>query len=176
MTTPNDDPPVPVPVPVSVPNAKPKRKRGGVPVLDEKKKSEICAILAMGCPRIRAAEYVGCAQTTLNNTARRDPEFGIAMRQAEAQQEVSLVAHIRRASKDPHGWRAAAWLLQRMFPDRYARRADTMTHQQVAGILAQFADILTRGIRDAEDRTRVGNDLRQLTSILVAEGAGELPR
>lgn len=160
----------------SLPTKPVKRRGGAKEVLDAKKQAEICAILAMGCSRRCAAGYVGCSVNTILNTARRKPEFAAALLKADAQQEVTLISRIHAATKRTDGWRAAAWLLQHTRPDYYARRADTMTPEQVAGVLSQFAEILSRGIRDAEDRARVGNDLRLLTSALANEAAGEQVR
>lgn len=153
---------------------KPVKRRGGRPTkMDEQMKKEVCGILAMGCSRRCAAAFVGINPNTIVNTARREPEFAAALLQAEARQEVALMSRIHTASKRTDGWRAAAWLLQHTRPDYYARRANTMTHDQVAGILAQFAEIVSRGIRDSKDRARVGNDLRLLTSALANEATGE---
>ena len=51
---------------------------GRPPVLDDAKRREICAILAMGGNRETAARYVGCHRTTIANTAERDEEIGRA--------------------------------------------------------------------------------------------------
>ena len=151
---------------------KPKR-RGPRAKLDAKKRAEICAILSTGCPRRSAAAYVGCDAATINNTALRDPDFASALRKAEVQQEIALLARIQAAAKRSDGWRAAAWLLQKTYPERYARRPDTMTPEQVAAVLAQFAEILTRGIRNAVDRRKVGADLKLLTLAIANEAVGE---
>jgi len=47
-------------------------------------------------------------------------EFHDAVKEAEAEAEVALVAKIRRHGDD--SWQANAWLLERRHPDRYGRR------------------------------------------------------
>lgn len=42
-----------------------------------------------------------------------------AMKKADAEREAALVTRIMRASDD--SWQAAAWLLERRYPDRYAK-------------------------------------------------------
>lgn len=42
-----------------------------------------------------------------------------AMKKADAEREAALVTRIMRASDDT--WQAAAWLLERRYPDRYAK-------------------------------------------------------
>lgn len=143
------------------------------PILDAKKQAEICAILAMGIARSRAAEYVGCSANSILRTAEKCPEFAEALRKAEAQHEIALLARIDSVTKRPDGWRAAGWILQRLYPERYARRPKFLSPVQVGIVLSQFADILTRGIRDLDDRRKVGNELRLLASSFANEAAGE---
>lgn len=42
-----------------------------------------------------------------------------ALKKADAEREANLVSRIMRASDDT--WQAAAWLLERKYPERYAR-------------------------------------------------------
>ena len=100
-------------------------KCGRPPVLDEAKKREILAIVAVGCSRSMAATYVGCAISTIQNTAERDPTFAEKLRQAVYSTELGLLKNIRNAAKKEQYWRAAAWALERRFPERYARRGPT---------------------------------------------------
>lgn len=153
------------------PQAKPK---GRPPIIfDDRLKAQLCALISTGCSRYRAAAAIGCAPKTVRDALRRDPEFAAAMSRAEVKQEIVLLKRIDDASKAPLHWRAASWLLERNHPDRYGKRAPgTMTPAQVAAVLSQFADILTRGIRDAQDRRKVGNDLKLLTHSLSEQVSG----
>ena len=59
---------------------------------------------------------------TIQNTADRDPTFAEKLRQADYSTEIGLLKNIRNAAKKEQYWRAAAWVLERRFPERYARR------------------------------------------------------
>ncbi len=99
-------------------------------VLDEVKMAEICAVLSMGSSRYEAAEHVGCAPNTIENTIRRDKAFAERVRHAETKAEMTLVRQVRKAAKQ--SWRAAAWALEHIRPQRYARRrANYLTFDEV---------------------------------------------
>ena len=72
-----------------------------------------------------AASYVDCAVSTIQNTADRDATFAEKLRQATYNTEVGLLKNIRNAAKKEQYWRAAAWALERRFPERYAAAVPT---------------------------------------------------
>jgi hypothetical protein len=142
-------------------------KRGRPPVLDELKRQQVCAILAVGCSRKVAAKYVGCAADTIRNTALRDPAFHQQLCHAESQYEIVYLQRIQEAAKEGKHWRAAAWVLERRFPDRYGRRRPgTVTVEQITDLLAQFGQILFEEIPDPVDRARALARLSLLTESL----------
>ena len=145
-------------------------KPGRPPVLDETKRREICAVLSMGGSRRLAARYVGCAPTTIMNTAERDPEFRDQLMQAEGQHELLYLRNIQAAAKREQYWRAAAWMLERRYPERYAQlRPGTVTVQQIIELLAQFAEIVVQELPDGKDQQRVLARLELLGSNLETE-------
>ncbi len=112
-------------------------------MLDEGKRREIVAILSVGGSQTTAARYVGCAVSTIQNTADRDPKFAQQFRQAICNNEIGLLRYIRNAAKKEQYWRAAAWALERGFPEKYAHRGpDVITVDQIAIMLAQVAEIV----------------------------------
>jgi hypothetical protein len=135
-------------------------------VLDEAKKREILAIVAVGCSRSTAAKYVGCAPSTIQNTADRDATFAEKLRQATYNTEVGLLKNIRNAAKKEQYWRAAAWALERRFPERYARRGpDVITLDQITLLLGQFSDIVAAVAPD-RCRKEILKRLEELTKGL----------
>ena len=130
-------------------------KRGRPPKLDEDKRTTIVTVLTLGGTIALAARTVGCCPRTIYNTATRDPEFGKRMQRARANHELKLLKRIDDAASDPKYWRAAAWQLERMYPDRYQPRAahsfpvpviDQMM-QELVGIVKKYLPS-----RDARDR------------------------
>lgn len=90
-------------------------------MLDEAKQREICAILAIGGTQRVAALYVGCSVSTIQRLALRDADFALRLERAEMEMEVLQLSHIRQASKS--SWNAAAWILERLRPERYGKRS-----------------------------------------------------
>ncbi len=138
-------------------------------MLTEVKRREIFAILAVGCSRTVAARYVGCHPITILRTARKDPEFAEALEAAESRHEIGHLTHINAAAKEGRYWRAAAWALERRYPDRYGRRkARTVTVDQISQALAQFADVILEEVTDVELQERIFARLSELTAELQA--------
>lgn len=151
--------------------AEPRRR----PVLDDVKKKEILAILTQGCSRRRAAQYVGCSPSTIRRTALRDAAFGEAMARAESQSEISCLTNVRKAAKKEQYWRAAAWVLERRYPEEYAlRRPGTVTPEQMIDVLKQVADILMDETEDPRLRQRIRRRVNALGRGLVAASGVEL--
>lgn len=87
-----------------------KNPGGRPPVLDERKRRIVLALLANGSSQRVAARYVGCSPSTIANTIDRDPEFADVMAQAEQNSEIEALRLLRNAARKDRYWRAAAWL------------------------------------------------------------------
>lgn len=142
--------------------------RGGrPPVLDEIKQREILALLTVGCSLRVAARYVGCNPRTIRRTAQRDARFAGKLRQAQYHAEIGFLKNIQRAARKEQYWRAAAWALERKFPQRYARRdPEAITMEQLTRLLSQFAQIVVDEVPVAAHRKRILKRLEQLTASL----------
>jgi len=138
-------------------------KCGRPPVLDDVKRREILAILAVGCSRRVAAAYVGCSPTTIQNTAGRDPQFAEALRHAEHQAELSYLRAIQKAARKEQYWRAAAWVLERRNPQDFALRSpDALGPEQVKQLMAECTQIVIEEVPVAEYRKRILKRIGQL--------------
>ncbi len=137
--------------------------------LDPIKQREVCAIIAVGGSRRVAAKYVGCAPTTIRNTALRSKEFARRLARAEADFEVILLSNIQQAGK--RSWNAAAWLLERIYPERYAKRqADTIPVQQLADVLSRIADVIRSEVPDPERLERLVDRMQEVLSKAFERG------
>jgi hypothetical protein len=137
---------------------KPRRR-----LLDEVKQKEVLAILTVGCSQSMAAKYVGCSPATIRREAVRDPKFAQQLREAKGNAELGLLRNIRNAAKKEQYWRAAAWALERMFPERYARRGpDVITAEQLAQVLEQLMQRIMHHVPVPKYRKNIVKDLESL--------------
>lgn len=138
-------------------------RRGRPPVLDEGKRREILAILSVGCSQTMAASYVGCSRSTIRREAQREPKFADRLRRAVCNAEVGLIRNIRNAAKKEQYWRAAAWALERTFPEKYARRGpDVITSDQLRDILSQLAERIVQLLPADRYRQAIAKDAEML--------------
>ncbi len=136
-------------------------------ILDEVKRASICALLAAGCSRRKAAEYIGCEPSTIGYLAARDRYFAKQIRQAEMQKEVRPLTNLMQASG--RHWRAAAWLLDRQFPDRYARRQpDLMTRKEFRDAISSVVNIMIDTVSSERDRQAMHRRVNQVLNVLDA--------
>jgi hypothetical protein len=112
-----------------------------------------------------AAQYVGCHVETIRQAARRDPEFAEQLRKAEIGPELTFLRNIQQASKDPKQWRASAWALERLYPDRYGRRPpNSITPEQLAEVIREMGTIVVGEVRAKPFRERVLTRLSELAA------------
>lgn len=67
----------------------------------------------------RAAQMAGVNPSTMRSFRKDNEEFRTLMEKAEAEGEASLVGRIIRHMDSQ--WTAAAWMLERRFPERWAK-------------------------------------------------------
>ena len=148
--------------------------------LDEGKRREILALIANGSSQRVAARYVGCHRVTILRTARRDPQFGAALKRAQQKAEVEALRNIRNAGRKEQYWRAAAWFLERRNPADFApKKLDDLTESQVNYLIEELAVYLQHELSD-EAWDRVLKKLRKLLARLPSDDylrmlAKELP-
>ena len=124
-----------------------------------------------------AAKYVGCHWSTITRTADRDASFGKLLMQAETSHEVLHLKAMLEAAKDARYWRAAAWVLERMYPNRYgARKAGQITPDQIRHLLDQFASIVLDEMESVQERSRVIARLEELLAELPPSAEGTEPQ
>ena len=80
----------------------------------------LLASLRLGATHRIAAQCAGIGVTTMRDWLRDKPMFAEAVREAEAYGAVLMLERITAAAKEGT-WQAAAWLLERRYPDMYGR-------------------------------------------------------
>ncbi len=131
-----------------------KRARQGV--LDADKKREVVAIVSVGCSRAVAAKYVGCSAETIRRGAKRDAEFGEQLRRAETGHELRYLQLIQGAAKDAKYWRAAAWALERKYPERYGQRATgSVTKAEMGQMVRELGETIAAEVSEAAVRRKI---------------------
>lgn len=127
-------------------------------ILDAAKQREIIALVSAGSGLAEAARYVQISVDTIRREAQRDDDFGTRLRTAELTSRMRPLAILNEAAS-AH-WRAAAWMLERTMPERYARKPAKkgLSRRALARLAGDVAKILAReGIsQDAQDRIGAG--------------------
>jgi hypothetical protein len=152
-------------------NDAPRRpNRGGrPPVLDDTKRRQVVAILSLGGSRRTAARFVGCAVSTIQNTALRNPAFDEQLRHAEGGPQIEFLKRVRTASAKEQCWRAATWALERLNAEEFGKRnPELIPLDQARRLMDQLAEILTEEIGDRDVRLRIVRRVERVTEQLRA--------
>lgn len=82
---------------------------------------KIIEAIRVGATHELAAAYAGINQDTLTNWKKRYSDFSDAVKEAEGMAAVKWLAVIDKAAQGG-AWQAAAWKLERKYPQQYGRR------------------------------------------------------
>lgn len=99
--------------------------------LTKEVQDKVALAVGLGAPYELAALYAGLDRTTVwdwlkkgeNQTEGPFREFSNAVKKAEGDGVVGCLASVRKAGQQQ--WQAAAWWLERKFPESFALRRDT---------------------------------------------------
>jgi hypothetical protein len=69
-----------------------------------------------------AAKYAGMSENSFREWRRDDVELSEACDQAREEMKVAMLAVISRAAVNDKQWQAAAWKLERIFPEEFGRK------------------------------------------------------
>lgn len=102
--------------------------------LDDETTKKVCDAIRGGNYLETAAAYAGVPRSTLHDWLRRGRKgqepydaFVAEVEEALGAAETGFVVRVATAARDPRHWTAAAWWLERRFPDRWGRR-DRVEH------------------------------------------------
>lgn len=97
-------------------------------VMTDEIKAKIVKAVRLGLWPDRAAEMHGVNKGTFRNERKRDEQFATAIKEAEAQAEASVHGKILRHMDDQ--WTACAWMLERRWPERWAKREQPLSSSE----------------------------------------------
>lgn len=85
----------------------------------------ILSNLREGMSRQAACTQAGIGRSTLWRWCDEDAELSQRVDEAIDFSEAVLLAELKELGRAKQDWRAAAWILERRFPDRYGSKRDT---------------------------------------------------
>lgn len=123
----------------------------------------IVLALTKGYTRKAAAAYGGVAYSTMREWEKSFPEFSEALEKAEGHAQTQLIDTIIHASthgtvttrpdgtviESPGAWQAAAWVLERRWPESYSVRSRVEMSGPDGGPIETTGDGLTDHEKDA---------------------------
>ncbi len=132
--------------------------------LTNEQKSQICGVLAVGCDRRTAADYIGCSLADIRRSMQQDAKFLADVCRVEAQVEVRHMSNVQEmATGEKRDWRASVWWLERRSPERFGRRtAGAITMPQLKAIIAILAESIASDVHDDGDRDRIRRRLKTI--------------
>lgn len=137
-------------------------QRGRPRVLaDEQKRRTLLAMISVGAGLETAAKHAGCSTWTVRREVQRDEQFAQQLREAETAAELAPLQTMRKAASTQ--WRAAAWLLERMNPERFVRRQpQALAPTDVRSLLDSVANLMADECDDPEQQQRMIRRLAEL--------------
>lgn len=125
-------------------------------LLTEEEKLQVRGILAAGCDRQTAVDYLGRTLADLHGSMRHDAAFAQEVRRAEAMVELAHMRIVQDCAKEEKNWRASVWWLERHSPERFGGRpSGAMTSRQLRAFVSMLVDIFREELRDTSERRRL---------------------
>jgi hypothetical protein len=131
--------------------------------LSDDQKREIYAIIAAGSTISAAAKAIGLNPEQLQAHILTNAEMADKVRKAEQQAEIYFITKIREAAQKPHGWRAAAWWLERRRSQNYGNaKSEIITPDSLQIILDSFLKVIFKYIENEDIKEKILKDLTLL--------------
>ena len=134
--------------------------------------SEACSLAGVSRQTLYNYMQSGAANIRKEDYEQENAQFYLLVKQAEAQSELNSLKKINNAANIPAFWGAAAFLLERRYPDRYGKQ-DRLTVQSTSRIDIQTTNVESN-IIDAESRTII-NEFAKLTIPSESESVDAIP-
>jgi len=138
-------------------------------LLTAKQQNDVVAVLLAGSDLPSAADYVRRTLQEIYDTAAAKPAFQARLDQAAPNFELAQLGNITKAALREQYWRAAAWLLERKFPSRYAKSdPKALAPAKVRALIDAMAVAVLAEVPDADHRTNILNRLKDLLAKVEA--------
>jgi hypothetical protein len=129
--------------------------------LDDARCAEICDLVADGNSIRAVARLVGCNVKTIRRHAIRNPNFGRLLATAEISARHDPLKMMRRSAGA--SWRAAAWLLERTDPARFAKQPPaTCRPEDLDRAFTRIMDGALSHVSGAESRNAMYESLAKI--------------
>jgi hypothetical protein len=139
-------------------------------ILDDPKKREIIALISAGYGIYDAADYVDCSPDTIRRELARDEAFADRFRKATLGAELDPLTSIRQSAKS--NWRAAAWYLERVHPQKYAKRNPVLVkHEEIEDIVESMTNLIFDEVKCKETQLRIISKLLKLAAVVDRSAA-----
>ena len=130
----------------------------------------LCQLAAVGCDRVTARNFLGASAEALHAALKGDPAFAAKWLKAQATAEFQHMKNIFSAAKDEKHWRASVWWLERMAPERFARRGGAgPSPAQWEQMIQELADAVVASATGEVDRAALIDRLTQAAMRLSGE-------
>lgn len=91
------------------------------------------------------AAYLGVAEETMSRwvnhpRTENQRQLAQALKKTEAERKANLLTMIYNAATSPKTWQAAAWLLERQYPDEFAQQQRTRPEAEAEAAPAFYFD------------------------------------
>ncbi len=107
--------------------------------------------LAMGAKFHLACKYAGITEETLSQWRKRKPGFTERLQKAQGSAAVKWLAVIEKAAQSGT-WQAAAWKLERLYPQDYGRTIQEHQGRDGGAIQLETTDARDRLLFEVEER------------------------
>lgn len=107
----------------------------------------ICDAIRLGATYELAAKYGGVSEDSIARWRAKYADFAEAIKEAEGGAAVGWLARIEQAAKDGT-WQAAAWKLERRYPEQYGRQVVDVARRDVVERIAREEGVDARRLYD----------------------------
>jgi hypothetical protein len=85
--------------------------------------TELLEVIELGFTFEEAADYVGVCRDTIQAWRTEDPEFAVAVKRARLKMQITTLRTMEAMARTGKGaWQMLAWKLERMVPEKFARK------------------------------------------------------